>query len=102
MTVSALYSASSALQAFPQGMQSVAYNLTDINREGHMRTEFVESSSGSVAAHTEVIAPPMQDGYTDYASEFVRMISYENAHEANTKTIQTADDMLGVVVNMKV
>ncbi len=102
MTISALYSASSALHAFPQGIQSTAYNLTDINREGHARTEFIESPSGSVQAHTEMVLPPVQDGYTDYATEIVNMIVYENAHAANTKTVQTVDDMLGVVVDMKV
>ncbi len=102
MTISALYSSASALQAFPQGMQSTAYNLTDINREGHVRTEFVESSSGSVQAQTELVLPPVSQGSTDYTTEMVNMIVYDTSHEANAVAAQTADDMLGVVVNMKV
>ncbi len=102
MTISALYSASSALQAFPQGMQSVAYNVTDMSRESHVRTEFVENTAGGVQAYTEVIEPPMAQGTTDYATEIVNTIVYEHAHAANATTVTTADAMLGVVVDMKV
>ncbi len=102
MTISALYSSSSALQAFQQGMESVVYNVTDINREGHIRTEFVENFSGGVQAHTEVIVPPMAHGYTDYATEFVNSIVYETAHAANATAVQSLDDTLGVIVSMKV
>ncbi len=102
MTISALYSASSALQAFPQGMESVAYNLSNVQGEGYARTEFVELSTTGVDAHAEIILPPTPTGYADYATDIVNMIVYENAHAANATTVQTVDDMLGVVVNMKV
>ncbi len=97
MMISALSSATSALQAFPEGIQSVAYNVTNIDRQGHLQTQFVEGSTGQVQGHTEVIA-----GQTDYARETVNSIIYQRGFEANTITVQAADDMLGTVLDMKV
>ncbi len=97
MSISAINSASSALQAYPQGMQSVAYNVTNIERETHLHTEFVDGGNYQVQAHTELV--PTQ---TDYARETVNSIIYQRAFEANVVTVHTADDMLGTLVNLKV
>ncbi len=102
MSISALSSASSALQAFPQGMQSVAYNLAQTEPTSHMSTEFVEGTYGGVDTHTEVSYIPLSDGYTDYAQEIVHSIIYETAHAANAVSAQGVDDHLGVILNMKV
>ncbi len=102
MSISALYSASSALQAFPQGMQSVAHNMAQTEPTTHMQTTFVEGSTGGVEAQTQVSYVPLSDGYTDYAQEVVHSIVYENAHAANAVSAQGVDDHLGVILNMKV
>ncbi len=97
MSITALSSASSALNAFSQGMHSVAYDVTDIERENHLRTEFVEGDNSQVQAYTEVIPSS-----TDYAREMVNSIVYQRSFEANTVVVQTVDDMLGTVIDMKV
>ncbi len=97
MPITALSSASSALHAVPQAMHSVAYNVTHIEREGYLQTQFVEGPQHEVQAYTELV--PAQ---TDYARETVNSIIYQRAFETNIVTVQTADDMLGTIVNLRV
>ncbi len=95
MNISGMYSASSAMQAFSEGIHSSAYNVTNIERPTHMQTQYVEGSTGQVQAHTEVVPSS-----TDYARETVNTIVAQRGHEANTKTIQALDENLGTVINM--
>ncbi len=95
MNISAMSSASSALQAFPEAIQSVAYNVTNIERESHLQTQFVEGPVGQVQAHTEVIPSS-----TDYARETVNSIVAQRGHEANIVTIQSLDENVGTLINM--
>jgi flagellar hook protein FlgE len=39
---------------------------------------------------------------TDVATEMVNLIVTSRTYQANTKTVQTVDDMLGQVINLKV
>ncbi len=97
MNISALSSASSAVQAFPEAIHSVAYNVTNIERESHLQTHFVENPVQQVQAYTEIVAAP-----TDYARETVNTIVAQRGHEANIKTIQAVDTNLGVILDMTI
>lgn len=51
--------------------------------------------------HGQIVSGALQASGTDVAVEMVGMITSERAAEANAKAIQTQDEMLGVVLNLK-
>ncbi|HIJ83501.1 MAG TPA: flagellar hook-basal body complex protein, partial [Magnetococcales bacterium] len=81
----------------PPGLTAIGGNL------------FVESS----ASGTPIIANPTQDGLggikqhcleqsnVNMVTEMVDMITTQRAYEIGTKSIQTADSMLGMVIQLK-
>ncbi len=89
----------SALSAFSTGINTVANNVYDPTASSSLRTTINEGQNQqSVEAQVQV----QEDTAPDYATEFTNAISYERGFEANIKTIQTADQMIGSVLDMKV
>jgi len=43
----------------------------------------------------------LESSNVDISNELVDLISYQNAYQANSKTITTADDMIQTAVNLK-
>ncbi len=59
-----------------------------VNRPGQASLGQVESGS-------------LEQSNVDLATEFVKMINYQRAFQANSKTISTTDDMLAELINLK-
>ena len=43
----------------------------------------------------------LEQSNVDLANEFVKMINYQRAFQANSKTISTTDQMLAELINLK-
>jgi flagellar basal-body rod protein FlgC len=103
----------SALNAFSVGVQGVAYNIANINTDG-FRPVSVRYRSGSPAdlgVWPVVTRPlPVADGEgeplpfsrTDPAREMVNLIVSQRSFEANAAVILAVDEMLGVLVDLRV
>ncbi len=48
-----------------------------------------------------IISEALEGSNVDMAGEFVNLISFQRAFQANSRTVQTADDMLQELVNLK-
>ncbi len=88
----------SALSAFSTGINTVANNVYDPQASSSLRTTINEGQDNK-SVEAKVL---QENSAPDYAKEFTNAIGYENAFNANTKTIQTADQMIGSVLDMKV
>lgn len=55
----------------------------------------------STGGRGSVVAGALEGSNVDLASEFVRMISAQRGFQANSKTISTADQLLGELMNLK-
>lgn len=130
MTIGALYPPATALSAFGTGVNSTAHNLanvlTDNFKAGRVTYSELTNQAGTQAeGPTELNArgplvpsgpgrpaagkadPAMPAGFvegsnTDVAMEMVNLIVTSRSYQANAKTIRTADEMLGTVINLKV
>lgn len=58
------------------------------------------AESGQAGAGT-IISSAVEQSNVDIADEFTKMIVTQRAYSANSRTVQTADDMLQEVVNLK-
>jgi flagellar basal-body rod protein FlgC len=130
MPIGALYPAVTALAAFGTGMQSTAHNLANVLtnnfKAGRVTYSDLPEQSGVRAEGPTKLnvqgplvpygpgLPPLENadpsipkGFvegstTDVATEMVNLIITSRSYQANTKTIRTADEMLGTVINLKV
>lgn len=55
----------------------------------------------STGGRGSIVAGALEASNVDLASEFVRMISAQRGFQANSKTISTADQLLGELMNLK-
>ena len=104
-TVSAVYSngetvpvAMIALATFsnPNGLKSVGSSLfSSTNDSGTATLGYPGSSQGTL------ITEALELSNVDLATEFVDLITLQNAYSANSKVITTANDMLTEVINLK-
>jgi flagellar basal-body rod protein FlgC len=129
MTIGAIYPPLTAFRAIGVGTQSTAHNLANVATDGFKagRVTYAElPGQAGVAADgprkMEVMGPlvpygpglpPLEnrnpalpEGYvegsaTDIPTEMVNLIVNSRTYQANAKTVSTADDMLGVVIDMK-
>ncbi len=115
--VPALNSAISALQAYGTRINSTANNIANSNSEGYKRTRvtFSTMSPGGVKPHVETIdqqGPVLQEetssGFefieqsnVDLSNEIPKMMLDVNYYKANLKTIQTTDEMLSSLLDIK-
>lgn len=91
--------ASSGLQAAQARLNSSAHNVANAQTEGFQRQQTTTQSlpSGSVQAQTNRLP---QTG-TELAQDTVERISAAYSFEANLKTIQTADSMIGALLDTR-
>lgn len=101
-----------ALQAHATSMAFVAHNVANVSTAGFVPAHAAHATGpGGNGVRVDGVLP---DGLqlpdsgenesspvsgTDIAHEFALMISTERAFEANAKTIVTADEMLGCLIN---
>jgi flagellar basal-body rod protein FlgC len=115
--MSALDTALAGLTAFAKKLDVSAHNVANVNTDGFKksRTEFVEAGTGGVSpvVQKDDSAGPtvLKDtGYgpaqvelsnVDLGEEAVSQIIAQRGFEANLRTLKTADDMLGSILDTK-
>ena len=114
--ISSVYPAMSALSAFQKKMDVTANNVANVNTDSFKksRTTMEEGANGGVTASIQQIDTPgmvrevvtdngieeVESSNVDLAEELPEMIVTESAYKANTKTIQTQDEMLGSLLDI--
>lgn len=122
-TISGSGSSLSALRAFGVKSQVTANNVANVNTDEFKksRADMVEGVNGGVdvaiskpgspeKGNFKTNAPPVKSVGTeneqkepsnvDIAEEMVNMMTTETSYSANTKMVQSRDDMLGTVIDM--
>ncbi|MDD5759161.1 MAG: flagellar basal body rod C-terminal domain-containing protein [Desulfobulbaceae bacterium] len=115
--LSGISSGLSALNAIATRTQSTANNTANVNTDGFKKTRvtMVEAEPQGVTTNTQrvetpgpMIYEPIQEGQVlveksnvDLAEELPRMMIDRRAFQANIKTIQAQDDMLGSLLDIK-
>ncbi len=130
MTIGALYQPATALSAFGTGLRSTAHNLANVLtnnfKAGRVTYSELPAQAGTRAegpakldargplapsgpglpprenADPAVPAGFVEGSTTDVATEMVNLIVTSRSYQANAKTVHTADEMLGTVINLKV
>ncbi len=127
MSISSLYPPVTAMRAFGYGLNSTAHNLANVLTNGfkHGRVTYEDlpamagtSANGPQKMNTPGALvpygpglPPLEqnpavpEGFaetsnTDVPREMVNLITHARAYQANAKTVQTTDSMLGIAINM--
>ncbi|MBF0467429.1 MAG: hypothetical protein HQK61_00855 [Desulfamplus sp.] len=111
--VSSINSSAQALKAFGTATAVTANNVANIESENFKssRTVMNEGSDGGVKVSlsrntsqgplvTKSDGTTKELSNTDLATEFTSMINFGSAYSANTKVIQTQNDMKGTIINM--
>ncbi len=115
--ISAYQSALSALQAFGTGINSNANNIANSLTAGYKQTRvtYSEMQPGGVAATVKKDTTPgpsvyqptgngpelSQQSNVDLADQLTGMMLNSDNFKANIKTIQTTDQMLGSLLDIK-
>ncbi|MDR2868979.1 MAG: flagellar basal body protein [Deferribacteraceae bacterium] len=112
--VSSLYSGASAMQSYQTATDVTANNIANINTGGYTAksTVLAETKPAGVKVAAIQDTPPhvrsaadsaiaRKQSNVDLATEKVDEITSFRAYQANAKPVQTVDDMLGTVINMK-
>lgn len=124
----ALYMGAGAMQAHSWGIAVSAHNVANVSTDGFtpQRALFTTGPQGRGVALDTVQSDPVPagaaSGYrpavdirqggglppegrypsaTELAREMPSMISTQRTYEANAQTVRTADEMLGVLLNLK-
>lgn len=86
-----------AMMAMSNWMGNSAHNVANVNTD-----EFKATQTTITNQNDSVVAQSSQtENSTDLATEFTDQIALEGAFEANTKPIQTQNEMLGTLLDMK-
>jgi len=115
--MSAIDTALSGMAAFGKKIEVTAHNVANVNTDGFKksRTEFVEIKTGGVlpvvqkddSAGPAVLkdtgygAAQVELSNVDLGEEAVSQIIAQRGFEANLRTLKTADDMLGSILDTK-
>lgn len=115
--ISAYNSALSALNSFGTKIQSNGNNIANANTNEFKRTRVINSATENqgVKAHVEKVDTPgakifeetsngmeeVELSNVDLATEITDMNLNSHFYKANLKTIQTADEMAGELLNLK-
>jgi flagellar hook protein FlgE len=114
--IGAISSALSGLIAFSTEINVTAHNIANVGTDGFKpsRTEFGAVESGGVRAtiqRSETASPTILNdrvygpaqlelSNVDLVEESVHRIVAQRGFEANLKALQTADDVLGLIINI--
>lgn len=115
--ISAIHTALSGLNAFGKQLEVSAHNVANVNTDGFKssRTELVEAQNGGVlpvvqkddSAGPAVLKDTSQGprqvelSNVDLGQEAVSQIIAQRGFEANLRTLKTADDLLGSILDTK-
>jgi len=115
--ISAIHTALSGLTAFGKQLDVSAHNVANVNTDGFKKsdTTFVEAPSGGVLPVVQkdnspgpAVLKDTAQGYmqvelsnVDLAEEAVSQILAQRGFEANLRTMKTADDMLGSILDTR-
>ncbi len=116
--ISGVYSGLSALQAIQTKTQSNAHNTANVNTDGFKKSRVTlheGSNSGVVVANISRVETPgplvyeqtnegstlVEKSNVDLAEEIPQMLINRRTYQANIKMIQTQDEMLGTLLDIK-
>lgn len=94
----------SSIASHQTWMNNVAQNVANVNTDRYVPrdTKIEESSEQSLKAETRKAKDNgSQKSQTDIAKEITDQISIENTTTANVKAIQTQNEMLGSLLDIK-
>ena len=121
--IESMYTGASAMNAHSWGMAVTAHNVANVNTAG-FAPQRAASATGpgargvrldavlrdadapepsDAAMNSDPSMPPefVNPSGTDLGREMTRMISTQRSYEANARTVRSADDMLGILLDMK-
>lgn len=114
--ISPLYSAIGALSAYSKKMGTAANNIANVNTDGFKksRVNLQEGSNGGVTVNTQMIDTPgsiketvrngevvqTESSNVDLAEELTEMIPTKAAYNANLKSVQVQEQMMGTLLNI--
>ena len=115
--ISAIHTALSGLTAFAKQFEVSAHNIANLNTDGFRKsdTDLVETGMGGVlpVVHKDESSGPavlkdtvhgpaqVELSNVDLGEEAVNQIIAQRGFEANLRTLKTADDMLGSILDTK-
>jgi flagellar hook protein FlgE len=113
--VSALFSAIQGLRAFQKEAEIIADNVANVNNPSFTGRRASIHGDKSVNPRAVTEKPDLQEtnvqelpgprreesSRVDLAEEMVGLILVQRGHESNVKTLQTADAMLGQLMDIK-
>lgn len=115
--ISALHTALSGLSAFMKQLNVSAHNLANVNTDGFKRSEttFTEAPSGgvlpiiqkdnssgpTVLRNSSQGFVPIEISNVDIGTELVNQMIAQRGFEANLRTMKTADDILGSILDTR-
>ncbi|MDA8163880.1 MAG: flagellar basal body protein [Desulfobacteraceae bacterium] len=110
-------SALSGLLGFQKKMEATANNTANVDTEGYkkVRVDLADDAAGGVTASSQTIETPgplvkepTSNGFesvelsnVDLGEEIPNELLTRRFYEANLKSIQTADEMLGSLIDIK-
>jgi flagellar hook protein FlgE len=89
----------SSMMAHQQWANTNAHNIANVNTEGFARRESTLSERAPEGVQAQSRATESQ---SELARDMSDQIAFQRGHEANKPAIQTQDQMLGTLLNMKV
>ena len=115
--ISGVYSGLSALNALQTKIQSTANNTANVNTDGYKKTrvtlqgdepqgvtarvEKIETPGPMVYEQTKEGTTLVEKSNVELTEELPQMIISRRAFQANVKAIQAADEMLGMLLDIK-
>lgn len=112
MGIGSLSAPLSAFSAYGFGTQVAAHNLANVLTNNFQAGRVVYSETGHLSGVRANVTKPNggqiensqleRPSNTDVATEMVNLIVNSRVYQANAKTVSTIDDMLGMVINLKV
>lgn len=114
--IAGINSAISALSAFEKKLNSTAHNIANVNTDGYKRTRVIIEDNGSqgVSADVQKVNTPgprvyepgngttslVEKSNVDLSTEMVNLIVARRSYQANIKTFQTSDEILGSLMDI--
>lgn len=103
----------SALNSFATGVQGTAYNIANVNTASFqpVSVRYQSNRPEDLGVHPVITrpAPDVVSGehaapfsHVDVAREMTNLIVNQRSFEANAAVIRTGDELLGVLVDLKV
>ncbi|WP_394780576.1 flagellar basal body rod C-terminal domain-containing protein [Undibacterium sp.] len=107
MSIPALSSGLSGMQAFQRGLDTSANNIANSQTNGFkpQQASFKEGATGGVSTVVSgngsngTSATSKEASGTDLATETVDSLVYKNGFDASAKVVKTADQMLGTLID---